>query len=470
MASLLKLEPSELRRSDMPIENSLVSDFGLIQDGCKMNISHASSRNFVGSAVILNLSEQVRANGYFFQTTNSSADNDPVKWTVQASTDNGSSWQIVGASVWRYITDGDVLFYPQLAFDTPFERGMNIIFDRRLPWQWCMVSIVRGIVLFLGNVMTLCYAVSGREESSKTSCIVMFSMLGLCFIVSALGCNWKGLWREATEKWIYVPECFVIPIGLAFYESKIIAVLFVFGVLGAICSLLADCIVYGQDGKCFFINSSQNIYIFFFTVGFVCLVSLFNRSILKKARTLVLEDKVVYDTLWTKIIQDPQAQSDLQVLQNLIQSVQYKEIGFGFGLSTDPRQYNAHFFTGRDNILLQMKSSSFFLRLRRAASVVGMSRSMEMHCSQEISSRIDSLDQLFAQANCLHPLLIHKTKEWALKCDGCVMVTCRKLGRLHKQYSLYSDVQGDRNVDIKWCKVKSLQRSIEKIVRVYGQV
>ncbi len=115
-----------------------------------------------------------------------------------------------------------------------------------------------------------------------------------------------------------------------------------------------------------------------------------------------------------------------------------------------------------------MKSNAKNWRLKRAASAIGIYS--EIFNRQELNARINSIDQIFAQAYCLQPLLIHKAKEWALNSNGYVLVSWCKDGSIQKQYARYSSVQGDHSVDIKWCKVKSLQRSIEKIVRVYGKV
>ena len=259
-----------------------------------------------------------------------------------------------------------------------------------------------------------------------------------------------------------MPECFVIPIGLAFFESKCIAFLLLFSAMGAMSSILVDCVVYGQDGKCFFNNNFQNIYIFMFAAAFSLSVTFCHRLVREKARTLVLEDKLAYDILWNKIAQESLAQSDLQCLYRLAESVRCNKV------QTDLRQHNASFVTGREHILLQMLPSAHFRRLKRAACVIGIST--EMFNIQEINARVNSLDQLFAQACCLHPLLIRKTKEWALKSEGCVLTTYRKDGQPQKQYTLYSSAQGKHGVHIHWCKVKSLQRSIEKIVRAYGKV
>ena len=250
-AGLVKLEVLELRDARLPSNMSRIAAFGLLRDGCPLNMS-LTGQSVQGSLAILALGKPALANGYFIRTANDSADYDPVRWSVSASTNNGSSWQDVGASIWRLTTDGDTLLYPQLAFETPQEREQAVLFDLRRPWQWCLVSIVRGAVLLAGTLASLCYALAGREESAKNCWIVMFTVLGLCFILAAVGYSWLGstVWRQAVETWVYVPECFVLPIGLAFYESRSIAVLFVFSALGALDSLLADCVAFGDHGRC----------------------------------------------------------------------------------------------------------------------------------------------------------------------------------------------------------------------------
>ena len=478
-ANIVKFETLELRAGGIPVESAQLGDFGLVQDGCKLNQSHTILRNVLTSEFVLRLDKSVRVNGYFFQTSNDSFELDPVKWIVKASADNGSSWNEVGASIWRLNTDGTTVLYPQLAFDTTVERGHFTIFDFRRPWRWCLVSIVRGVVLFTGTFASLYYAIAGHEESAKMSWIVMFSVLGLCFITSAAWCNWTGLLREAIVTWIYVVECFVIPIGLAYFESKCVAMLFLFSFLGAFDSLIADCVVYGDGSGCSLVNSLQNIYIFFFTATFAAFVTLFHHRILQKARSLILRDKKVYDRLWQDIVQDPTAQADLQTLKMNAKRHYDDEFGTAEMASPDPRQYNPYLLERQKSIqraqALQRRSSWYdafgqihpgegIRRLSRAATALGLS--ITLHRNEEINARISSLDQLFAQAYCLHPLLISKVKIWARESGGCVKISD---GHTHK-YVRYSELESQQHQHIVWCKSKSLQRAIEKVVRAYGQV
>ena len=477
-ARLVKFEPLELRGHYHSIEKAQLGNFGLVRDGCKTTIqTFRYTENFSKSVFIVKVNESVKANGYFFETSNASAEFDPMKWIVKASLDNGSSWREVGASVWRLTTDGTTLLYPQLPFKTTVERTQATIFDLRPPWHWCMVSVIRGLILLIGTLASLHFAITGREESAKYSWILMFSVLGLCFILSAVGCNWAGLTREASEKWIYVPECFVIPIGLSYFESRFIATLFLFSALGALNSLTADCIIYGENGRCFYINSLQNVYIFIFTLLFATLVTFFHLRILRKARVLILEDKNCYDRLWSNILLDPATHADLQMLKS--QSAHSCLDDFGMGKQAGPRQYSAHLLEQYKNnlssqmlqrrpswqdILENLNAGDSLRQLGKVASVVGLSR--EIHSQEEYNSRIKSLDQLFIQAYCLHPLLIKKVKQWAVLSKGFVKVDF--LGR--QAYTRYSDLKAGQESAIKWCKVKSFQRAIEKVVRAYGQV
>jgi hypothetical protein len=474
-ADLVKFEPVELRASNLSAgESSTLADFGLVKDGCKTSLSLLGNRmsagSFIQSSFVLRLNQTVRANGYYFTTANGSVDNDPVRWTVKASVDNGTSWKVVGASVWRLTTDGTTRFYPQLTFKTPMERGVDTVVDFRRRWQWGMVSIVRSVVLFSGCIASFCFALVGREDSARHCWIVMFSVLGLCFTASAVGYGLSGQWREAAEKWINVPECFVIPIVLSFFESKCIVGLFLFSALGAVNSLLADCVIYGKQGQCFVINSFENIYIFMFTAGFASLITFFNHWTVTRAQTLMLEDRKIYDGLWSEIQQDPQAGPHLQLLRGLSKFESDGNDDLGASMSAEPRQYDARFLKARAHTLGRRSTS-------RAVTFSGswaIALHHMQHNSREFQARISSLDQLFAQAFCVHPFLILKVREWAAKSNGYVMLRPRGLSRLgagpKQDFIKYSDVGEGQQLEVKWCNVKTLQRTIEKVVRAYAQV
>jgi hypothetical protein len=89
-------------------------------------------------------------------------------------------------------------------------------------------------------------------------------------------------------------------------------------------------------------------------------------------------------------------------------------------------------------------------------------RSWRISCgiSSELVS-VTSLDQLFFQAWCLSPILLKKTKSWALQFKGCFPFQGTANDR---------EEMDESGPQIKWGKVKSIHRAIEKAVRAYDQV
>jgi len=89
---------------------------------------------------------------------------------------------------------------------------------------------------------------------------------------------------------------------------------------------------------------------------------------------------------------------------------------------------------------------------------------------------VESLEQLFAQASGMMPLLKDKVISWASKSNGMVAVleelrqriaegnTYVKWGDLVEKFNGDTDLAGEC---VKWGKLKSTQRSIEKLVRSY---
>ena len=68
------------------------------------------------------------------------------------------------------------------------------------------------------------------------------------------------------------------------------------------------------------------------------------------------------------------------------------------------------------------------------------------------------------QAWCLDPILLSKTQAWAASSSGCFPT------RGGDGYVRYSPGREGEGPQIRWAKIKSIDRAIEKAVRVYYQV
>ena len=76
-----------------------------------------------------------------------------------------------------------------------------------------------------------------------------------------------------------------------------------------------------------------------------------------------------------------------------------------------------------------------------------------------------SLDQLYVQAACVEPILLHKVKEWALASGGSF--PCRMASGA-VAYVRWEGTDASSS-HFKWCQLKSTQRAIEKVIRSYGE-
>ena len=72
-----------------------------------------------------------------------------------------------------------------------------------------------------------------------------------------------------------------------------------------------------------------------------------------------------------------------------------------------------------------------------------------------------------AQASCLNPILLAKAKAWAVAAGGSF--PCRTLSG-GTRFVRAADLEAEGNgLPVRWARVKSLHRTMEKLVRVYGQ-
>ncbi len=106
-----------------------VAHFGLLYNGCPAG--RATEVMFNGTA-LASYYPPVRANGYYFVTSDGPEAMDPVRWVVGVSQIPGanasSPWIMVGASGWWKAWTG---LYLQVAYPTPTERGAIVAVDGR---------------------------------------------------------------------------------------------------------------------------------------------------------------------------------------------------------------------------------------------------------------------------------------------------------------------------------------------------
>jgi hypothetical protein len=93
--------------------------------------------------------------------------------------------------------------------------------------------------------------------------------------------------------------------------------------------------------------------------------------------------------------------------------------------------------------------------------------SMSMSPGHKRMRNVTSLDQLFAQAAGMQMILRRKVQEWAMHAGGCFQVE----GTGELEFVTWSDVcqRPDVVARIKWGKLKSVSRSVEKLLGAYQE-
>lgn len=295
----------------------------------------------------------------------------------------------------------------------------------------------------------------------KTSWVSFTAANIVVHTVAAIGCSSEQNFREASDIWLKVPKNIAFFIGMAFFEERALVILYVHCVLEAILLLIADSVLYVLGWSAYLQNMGTSISACYFI--FATVIVFFRQRALWRARRVMNIDQARYDAVWQVLLTLPSTQENLNVLSCEVESILGKRPG------SVAQQFNRLCTEQRSSqryAQLQSVRASFSLKARsarRRRSYLGMAG---VPGSIDLNSPVDSLDQLYVQAMCLNPILISKVRTWAAGSRGLLT---RKLPGGHVSFVRYTEGQDSLFSHVKWCKIKSVDRAIEKALRVYGQ-
>jgi hypothetical protein len=429
--------------------NGEIAGFGLVMNGC--NVEGGLFSLIDNGSAVCKYGKTVQANGYYFITSDPSEQDTliPVRWVVRAQTASSSninsSWVQVAASGWQFGSFGENVPLPQLSYELPIIRGKMIVVDSRPIWP-AMIS-----------------AASGRLEWAVGlfCCIIMarlgwFSFVRICFIccacfdvmvaiVSTFGFYYLGFNRSATENWLNVWSQLTLAIGIIWFEAQMVYVFIVYGLQFWLITTIKDLFIYQRPWTDTVLELFASIGTV--TICFGIFILFFRRKALDRARKLVLSDMNRYNAAWTRVQDAEKATEMLSELEKVVFSVSSV-------IGRQPRQFTC---VGEHSSEAKASHPSNMMDIVKTAL--------------ECTGPVKSLDQLFVQAMCTHPILLHKTKDWAAKSNGCfpAMVTGGETCN-QKEFVTLQAVESNSNISIKFAKVKSVTRALEKLGRSYGQV
>ena len=260
----------------------------------------------------------------------------------------------------------------------------------------------------------------------------------------------------------------------------------------------------------------------FFAVLFSLGILVFHRHAISKARSLILDDKAKYNEIWAGIISNAEDFNQLQILKLHAQCILGSLVG-------PPRQINREYKRLDESPIIEDTDPSNLIPKNEFVASLHTQWTESFQLSEEekqllgcgmpgtldIRFPVDSLDQLYYQAAAVHPILISMVQKWASVSQGCFQAATP--GFVQTNYPRFFNKSSDRmlfcarkllsvrvNPDsqmtgsapemaetlppglvaweavrdqelmltgqVKWCSLKSVQRSLEKSTRSYSKV
>ena len=434
-----------------------VASFGLLLNGCLTTLAAADKLSRAGHSAWnktaeLYLDQPMNFNGYYFETVagRPPAD-DPTMWALEALTNESDVWTTVGASVWRVNRrTGIVELFPNLDCDIRSSpgtgttgliqlgrpgQGQFVTKDMRFQQTFQFIPFIWAIYAVAGSGVSVAAASRGFISASIlwSAC---FMFIGILAIVAALMNSLQpSLWRDIPGYFAQAVVHLLFAVSVQWAEQHF----FLFFGLFAASNLLINLVEDVQQYEFRWVQAVKEEFpsVAYVGMAITCLVIMSRQLAFVQARKMVLADWQSYESAWKELLTC--AKADILDVRELCRGLIKK--GHNYRVLRQLQSYQ-DFYVPQSTSLNSLLWT-LFLKNSKIASV-------------------DSLDQLFVQAHCLHPFLLAKTKAWAAASEGC-FPSSSTAGR--SRYLRYED-----GAAVKMAKVKSVTRAIEKLVRSYSQV
>ena len=398
-------------RSQMPPSNPQapqLASIGLLKDGCKVLASDPApflDLSSSAASVTVKYPPNGTYNGYFFATSGAVGG---LLWSVESSVDNGSSWTVVGASVWRLDpqnTAGNLEFYPQLPYEPPRGPTAGVSVDYRPGWPWVVAAVVDNAVNAVGIFCFILVGVAGYGRYCKYVLASLFA-----FAICEDSAAWIHYFsadqlRMGLSSLLIIPENSILATGLLL-EIHLPEVFVLYGLVGIVARCMIDFVVYRAEAVQFIINNVTSACF----VGFLLAVGLmlWRSWDVRRSIAMVRPDKTNYDRLWQAIVEGEELRAHADGMRAAIDKALQSNPAAA-GAAEGPRQ---HFKSERQSHRLAKKCGLLTQTWRRSSRDAEDTIEMPVWC----------LGQLFFQAECMYTIFLWKIKEWALLSRGCFPV------------------------------------------------
>lgn len=395
-----------------------------------------------GPTMTVHYAHPVSMNAFWIRTANgtNSTPYDPIRFWLEGSND-GEAWTVVGASVYMDMVWGGFGMF-DYQFGTTAERNTVQIVGvyeyvrivNMLQWQLvdftfiaCGVAAIRAMC---GNLRSVSVLGTGMLLTFASMCT-----LGVHTLLSAPGSRLESLTaREQAKHIIKFSFIFLILGGTVLVRQRWIPYAAWLAMAYGVAIQLSQEWVNFERG---IIAPTPILCTLVAIFGVFSLALLVRFHILQFSRRVVADDKHQYDVLWESIVATQREQ--LEALSDLsVRACASSEL---------PRQYYSSAIIAGINAPFERAPSRSDRLASRAKAVPIM-----------------DINQIYAQATCVHTLLLSKVQGWAGDSGGMFPAHDGSLVRWESARG-----SGEERRRVKWGQIKREARAVEKVIRCYGE-
>jgi hypothetical protein len=420
-----------------------IADFGLMYRGCGMG---GSNMSIVDDSLVASFPGPVGINGWWFSTGFKAASRDPVRFVLEGSRD-GATWELCGAS--RFMATPSMnnvalIGWQAAAHNTTLARGAVEVFGLEVPWQFTVDHILVMLTHTVTNLWACILQFLRRPIQSHRVIKASHIICSCLYFISAVGYALNDSWSVAAIPAMY--SFHFLGICYTYCKMESFARFLEHASAGfAAAGIVQYLVIFNnsEGAKAIFDGYRAvlplDVKTAFATSFILCCIYLWAKHGVARsiadARAVIAADEQEYDAVWAACLA---SRTDSKAL---------------------------------DDIDAHMQATWGYLRpstLRQCARSPQSGR----------LEPINSFERIFAQAGAAAPLLRSKVKAWAFRSGGSFPVQhpndsgtgCDGRGPESVCFERWERIAGDAEMmgRVKWSKVKSEKRIVEKVYRCYA--
>jgi hypothetical protein len=471
--SRIRFVALELRSglSGVSILSPHIQRLELTRGGCPVLQPHQERNVTIENAsMTLYLPKPVVADGCWFEVpASSSAQNDPTRYLIEAYDEIKNVWKTIGSSGMTLDRFGTLKLGTESHSMLTRQNGHRVDISS-LPPVWFFFIYVSNSLSAGVHFGAMCLCARVFKKVQFLNYLLSMSFF-FNFIFSNIGSAFLILQEETSRGiyWsLYSVSNLAFSLVMAWRERY-----FILGMLSTGVYLITYDVIWAVSGGNTGVGGVPLNGIIMFSWAVIAYISRW-RGYLQSTR-LIKQDQRCYDEIWARLYASNT--SDLTALQEALSP--WKDLPEY--LCRQCQKSTVHWQSASEELLYppQIAQASISLQVTGTPSdgtgILGIRRNSTSHALStmpaddiDYSSRVTSLNQLFTQAAGNYASLRKKVQEWALQSHGSFQL---QTDGDHPEFVRWESVcdKSDMVAKIKWGEMKSISRSVEKLLRSYQQ-